>query len=408
MLEGVTWQRTLYVMFVAQLLSAVGFSMFFPFLPTYIEELGVASGVGSLELWVGLVFSAQAITMMIASPIWGAISDRVGRKLMVERALFGGAIIVGAMAFVGSAEQLVLLRAVQGLVTGVVSAANALIASVAPRERIGYAMGVLQVGLWCGLSIGPVIGGLLAFAYGPRAAFLVTALLLLSGGFLVLFGVKEEFVPILKGQRLTLLADWKHVTDAPGVNLTFLVRFSVWLGRTMIVPFLALFVASLLADQTQASIYTGLAIGIASATGTASAIYLGKLGDRTGHKPILVVSAVAAAVFYLPMSLVTAAWQLLVLYALTGAAIGGVLPALGALLAHYTEPGEEGSVYGLDNAIVAAARAASPLLGAAVVFWSGYRGTFVAAGLLFLVTAFLAAWYLPKTRPEESVPALGD
>ena len=405
MLRAMPWQRTLTVMFIAQLLSAVGFSMFFPFLPTYIESLGVASGVGSLELWVGLVFSAQAITMMIASPIWGAVSDHVGRKLMVERALFGGAVIVGLMAFVGSAEQLVLLRAIQGLITGVASATNALVASVAPRERIGYAMGVLQVGMWCGLSVGPVIGGLLDYAYGPRVAFLVTAGLLSLGGVLVLFGVKEDFTPTTKARRVTLLEDWKHVLGAPGVNLTFLVRFCVWLGRTMIVPFLALFVASILADKAQASIYTGLAIGVASAAGTASAIYLGRLGDRIGHKPILVTSAVMAALFYLPLSLVTAPWQLLVLYALTGAAIGGVLPALGALLAHYTEPGEEGSVYGLDNAIVAAARAASPLLGAVVVFWSGYRGTFVATGLIFLLTALLAAWRLPQTRLEKAVVA---
>ena len=72
--------------------------------------------------------------MMIASPIWGAIADRYGRKLMVERAMFGGSIILLMMAFVTSAEQLVVLRTIQGLITGTVAAANALVASIAPSR----------------------------------------------------------------------------------------------------------------------------------------------------------------------------------------------------------------------------------------------------------------------------------
>ena len=76
---------------------------------------------------------------------------------MVVRAMFGGAVILLMMAFVRSAEELVVLRAIQGLITGTVAAANALLASVAPRNRIGYAMGLLQVGLGAGIAFGPLI-----------------------------------------------------------------------------------------------------------------------------------------------------------------------------------------------------------------------------------------------------------
>jgi DHA1 family multidrug resistance protein-like MFS transporter len=97
------WQRTLYIMFAAQLMTAVGFSSIFPFFPLYVHELGSSTGM-NLDVLAGLVFSSQAFTMMLAAPIWGTIADRYGRKLMVERAMFGGSIILLLMAFVRSAE----------------------------------------------------------------------------------------------------------------------------------------------------------------------------------------------------------------------------------------------------------------------------------------------------------------
>ncbi len=145
-------------MFVAQLLSAVGFSVIFPFLPLYVQHLGSAWH-WDVKLLAGLVFSSQAITMMVASPVWGGLADRFGRKLMVERSLFGGAVVLAAMAFVRSAEELVALRALQGLITGTISAANALVAAAVPRHRIGYAMGVMQLGLTGGDCRGPASGG---------------------------------------------------------------------------------------------------------------------------------------------------------------------------------------------------------------------------------------------------------
>ncbi|WMT58744.1 MFS transporter [Truepera radiovictrix] len=414
-----SWQRTLYIMVFAQLTSSVGFSIMFPFLPRYVAFLGSSTGL-SLELLAALVFSAQALTMTIASPIWGAVSDRVGRKPMVERAAYSGAVTLALMAFVPNAEALVLLRALQGFLTGTVSAGNALVAASAPRERVGYAMGLLQLGLGSGVAIGPFIGGLLSDAFGYRTAFLVTAALLALSGLLVTFGVRETFVRPPKKARSGVLRGWGRILRAPQVGTLYSLSFLNWLGRNMLTPILPLFIATLPLAAGGANTTIGLIVGVAAATGTVSAIYLGRLGDRLGHRWILILCASAAALLYLPQSLVTQVWQLLVLQALTGVAVGGMTPAIAALLARYTEPGAEGVVYGLDNAIVSASRTVAPLLGAAVVelvrvggprlgwglsFDDAYRSIFVVTSGFFLLAALLALVRLPLAKPQQPVRA---
>jgi len=406
------WQRTLGVMFVAQLLASVGFSTIFPFLPNYVEYLGVRSG-GSLVFWVSAVFSVQAVAMMIAAPFWGAMADRYGRKLMVQRSMFGGAVVILLMAFAGSAEELTLLRLVQGLITGVMSASSSLVASVTPRERLGYAMGLMQTASWAGVSVGPMIGGALEFFFGYRIAFVVTAVLLFVGGVLVLLRVEERFTRAESVPRGFggVFKSWAHVVRVPGVSLAYLLRFIAWLGRTMLVPFLPLFVAAISVRGDLAGIYTGLAIGLASAAGTFSGVVLGRLSDRVGERPVLVYSALATAVFYVPMTFVTEVWQLILLNTLVGLAVGGVLPAVSTMLARLTDPSEAGTVYGLDTSIGSASRAVAPLAAGAIVTLTSlpgtteYRYVFLASGALFFVTAALAAWRLPRAgasqRPQE-------
>lgn len=390
------WQRTLIIMFVAQLLTAVGFSVIFPFLSLYVTELGSRTAL-STEFLAGAVFSAQALTMMIASPIWGSVADRYGRKLMVERAMFGGAVVMLLMGFVRSGEELVLLRALQGTITGTVAAANALVAAVAPRQRSGYAMGLLLMGQTTGVAIGPLIGGVLADAFGYRFTFILTSALLLAGGLLVYWGIEENRArqPETAAQKRSFLADWRHVFQAKGVILTYSLRFLANLGQTLLIPFAPLLIATLLVDNDHLNTITGLVIGVSAAAGTITAVYLGRLGDRVGHGRVLKWSALAAGLFFLPQSLVTSPWQLLGLQAFTGAAAGGIVPSLSALLARYTEPGEEGSVYGIENSIAAAARAVAPLVGSVIAFWFDLRATFVATAVIFLLVAAVAFLRLP-------------
>lgn len=395
------WRRTLYILFIAQLMTAVGFAMIFPFLPLYVQDLGASTNL-SLDFLSGMVYSAQAFTMMLASPLWGALADRVGRKIMVERAMFGGAILLFLMALVTSAEQLVILRAIQGAITGTIAAANALIAAKVPKQQTGYAMGLLQVGFSLGIAIGPLIGGPLADQFGYSMAFYVTAAMLFLSGILVVFGVREEFVPVEKnnGKNGGIFANWGPVFQTPGITPSFVLRFLSSMGRMMVIPIVPLFIRTLLVDTSRVNTIAGISESVVFGTTTISAIYLSRLGDKIGHRKIVIASLVITSLLYLPQTIVNRAWQVILMQALVGIALGGVVPSLSALLAKFSVAGDEGTVYGLDNSINSGGRAAAPLIGTAIAAWTGYRWVFPASAAVFFISGVIAFIGLPKNELE--------
>jgi len=392
-----SWRKTLYIMVFCQVITSIGFSSIFPFLPLYVKSLGSVTSLGT-DILSGLVFSSQALTMMIASPIWGAVADRWGRKLMVERAMFGGAVILLLMAFARSAEELVLLRTFQGMITGTIGAANALVASIVPRERSGFAMGLLQVGLGAGVGLGPIIGGAVADAYGYRAAFYVTAALLAVAGIIVAVGVQEHFTPPAKTdrRRTGFWREWRHIFASPGIVATYALRFMDSLSRMAFIPILPLFALELMAEASRVNSFTGLVIGAAAAAAAVFSVFFGRLGDRTGHRQIVIACALAGSFSFFLQVWVGSGWQFLALHLLAGIAHGGIVTGVSALLARYTRCGEEGAVYGLDNSINSGARALAPMIGVSIAMWLGLRAVFGAIALLYLTAASLALWRLPR------------
>jgi len=394
------WKWSLYVVAFAQLISATGFSLVFPFLPFYVEFLGTHTHIG-IEFWSGMVFSALGLTMMISSPLWGAVADRYGRKPMVVRAMLGGSFIMLLLSFARSAEEVVALRALQGMITGTAAATNAIVAALTPRERVGYAMGVMQTAFWVGISLGPVIGGAVSDIAGYRILFLIASALLFVGGTSVVFGVHEEFVPTeTKGHGVFGFAwEWYEVIKTPGIAASFAVRFLGQGSKQLVLPFIPLFAKMLLAGHSNINTLTGLMMSLASAATVLTAIQMGKLGDRIGHKTVLSASLLLSALVYFPQGLSRTGVDLLVLQVLAGAAAGGFGSSLGALLARYSRVGQEGAVYGLDNSTVAASRAIAPMVGAAVASAMGIRWVFVAAGVVLLAGAITAASIMPKDSP---------
>ena len=222
--------------------------------------------------------------------------------------------------------------------------------------------------------------------------------MLLISGMIVTFGLRHVTKPEQSKRPARGMAGWRAILTAPGVSLVFLVRFCNWLSQTMLLPILPLFIQVLLGSTKGSNSFIGLVQGISSAAGTLSAVYLGKLGDRIGHRPVLIGSVLAAALCSFPQALVTTGWQLLVLQALFGIAAGGMAPSLSALLTRFTQPGSEGAVYGLDNSIAAGARTIAPLIGAGLASMLGPRSLFVIAGSLLLLATWVSIRWMPQSE----------
>ncbi len=387
-----SWQATLWICFAAQICSAVSYSTILPFLPLYLRHLPTSSR-WSITTLSGMVYSAQAFTMMFASPFWGALADRYGRKPMVVRAMLGGGISILLMGFVATAGQLIFLSGVQGLFSGVISAVTALVVSKVPRDKTGYAMGIIQLGLWGGVALGPLLGGLVTDLFGFRMTFIATALLLCASGASIWIAIDESFTPAGRhaSGKQSFFRNWARIVSYPGLAATFIIRFLVSVGRTALSPVLPLFVQALRPGNPHTAGYTGLVLGLSSAASTIAAVYLGRLGDRVGHHRVALYSGIVTALFFFPQTFIERPWQLLVLYTITGAGIGGLTPSLSALLARLSKPSDAGSVYGIDNSITAGGRAGAPLIAALVAAWFGMRWVFAATGLVFVAATVMVA-----------------
>ncbi len=388
-----SWRRTLYTLWVTQFIAVAGFSFVTPFVPYYIQELGITD-VREVGLWAGLVTSAQAISMALIAPVWGALADRHGRRLMVMRATFGGAVILSLMGFVTNVQQLIVLRFVQGLFTGTVAATMALVAGTAPKEHAGMAMGSLQTAVYLGVSLGPLLGGISGDALGYRPSFWVTGGLLFISGILVVLFVREDFHPApspARGERLSYGRKLLLVLASGPLLAAFAARIMLRIGNQAISPILPLFVQNLLPSGAQVGIVTGVIAAVTSLGSAAGAPLIGAWGDRFGQRRLLMLCALAAGICYVPQAFVSDPRWLFGWQFLSGFAIGGTLATLTALIAKLTPEGRAGVVFGLDASAMAASNAIGPLAGAAAAAAYGLRAPFFLTAFLLWMGALVIA-----------------
>jgi DHA1 family multidrug resistance protein-like MFS transporter len=389
------WQRTLYAVWAGQILALIGFSSRAPYLPFFLGELGVTT-VDGQALWAGAINAAGAAAMAITAPLWGLAADRYGRKPMLLRGLFGGALTVALMGLATAPWQLAALRVLEGSLTGTVVAATALVATSAPRPRLGYALGMVQTAVFAGAAAGPLFGGFAYDRIGPRATFGVAAAMLFLGGVLVALFARERFAPAPRAPR-TDLSRWQQLRASGAFlfSLAMLTMFAaIFVIRTIAMgmqPVIPLFVAQLAPDTSDIATMAGVVLGAAGLTSALAAAVLGRLGDRHGHRRVLTWSLLAAGAVYLPMALVRDPWQLAVLQGVAGIAAGGMIPSANALIAHLTPLARRGAVFGLTAALSGLGGFLGPLLGALLATGLGFRAVFVAAGVLLLAMGGLAA-----------------
>jgi DHA1 family multidrug resistance protein-like MFS transporter len=399
------WQRTLLVTAIGQTFSIVGFSFVTPFLPLFIEKLGV-HGVAHVTLWAGLLAGGTALCMAISAPIWGVLADRHGRKIMVVRASFSAALLIGIMGLSQNVYQLLALRMLQGMFTGTVTASQALVASQTPKDRMGFSLGVMQTSVFLGNSVGPLLGGIVADAFGFRQSFVFAGVVLLLSGILITVFVQEEKpeTPAPGAARTGFFAGLGEAARTPGVMPMVVVIFAVQFGVTVVFPILPQFVQMLEGPGGHTATVTGLIFTGAGIAGALSSLAAGWFADQLGFKRVIMIALGVTAVLSLPQALVTHAWQLLVLRIGIGLAMGAVMPSASALISILVPAEQRGTAYGLMGSATSIGFGAGPLAAAGMVAVSGIRSVFVMSAVMF---AMIAAWValamrVPTAAGEES------
>ena len=402
MKKNISWKRNLACIWIGQILAMAGTSMVIPFIPLFLrEKLGFVNEA-ERALAVSLFSSVGLLSFCISNPLWGAVADRYGRKLMLLRAYFVTGITFPAMYFMPNWGALMVMRFISSAFSGTVSAAQTLVAVTTPDDHQGFALGTLSTAFWSGNMLGMVAGGVIVHYFGYMTAFLICGSMFLTGGLLTLFFVQENFVPpeipVVKEKK-----SWKNLLPGFDVAVWLILgmMFVFPMARRCDEPFLALLV-ELIGGVERAALNTGWVAALAAAGGILSGLVFGHLSDRCKPVALAVPALAAGGGFMLLQSMSQSLYVLGAARFFVFFAIGGLEPIFLAMLSHTVKKEQRGSAFGWGASIRMFGGMFGALIGGCVIAWLGTRGVFAFAGCLMFALIPLVIWAIKTVQKRRS------
>jgi MFS family permease len=364
-----------------------GFTIVMPFLPLYIQQLGVED-TAQIAMWAGLTLAATPAVTAVSAPLWGRVGDRYGSKLLIIRSLAAFVLTKFAMAFVTAPWQLLGLRALLGVFAGYGALTVSMAAESVPRSEMSRAIGMVQMGQRLGPAVGPLIGGILAPLVGIRASFVVTAGFYLAGLLLIALFYREPRANRAHAVSRTLRSVIGELLRAPGFVLLFVIILALQMVDRSFGPILPLYVSQLGVGTSRVVPIAGILFSISAlfaAFGHRVAhALMGRHSARTLVTTASLTGSVAIAFAVAWPGVVTMALALAVAGCAIGVGMTTAYTVAGSLLpadAHVTG-------FGLLTTASLIGLAASPVL-AGFLGASGLRVVFVFDVVLLLALAAL-------------------
>jgi len=402
-IEETSWKRPLWALLLMQFLAMLGMSQFLPFLPLYVQSLGVREAAEAAS-WSGLLFGIGFLFAGFMAPVWGYMADRWGRKRMVIRATLGSGLALCFMAYARDVNDLLILRILHGSLGGFVAANTALVATLVPELRLGYAMGALQSMTMLGLILGPFVGGFLVDWWGGfRYVILFSAMLVLVGALVVAVMVPDDKIRLKEGIHLSIFENLRFVISSPMLLTASGIQFVVQVALMGIQPVLALLIQELHVSERYVGSLTGVIFGITGVTTLIGAFALGRHGDKRGAIPVLQGCLLGAALVYIPQGFVTGVLSLLLLRAALGFFVGGIQPATQSLVARGAPLERRAGVLGISFSGTLFGNALGPIIGGAVAGFAGLRAPFLLTAILLLIAWGISRRYMVRREDMEPV-----
>jgi len=382
----VNWQKNLWFLCAATFIANVAFTLYIPFLPTFLLELGLQENI---SFWSGIMVSVTFCTYALMAPVWGALADRRGKRVMLVRSGFGIAVTFMLMGLAANHWQLLLLRAANGLLSGFIPSAIMLVATNTPETHMGYALGMLNTFIAIGSIMGPFIGGALVKYMGVRQAMFATGAMLLVAAALAVFGTKERIVA--NQEKTSVLQDVTIVLKNRSLQLYFFCLVMLQMAAFAIQPTLPLRIAEICNEDVE--LYTGIifsAIGISLAIGSPLVSRITKLS----YRGILFLGLASGVVLNVLQGFTSSLLLLIGERFLYGFAHAAVNVSGNVLITMSASEEMRGRVFGVLNSFIALGGMLGPLLGGMLGETFGNASAFHGSAIfLFMAMVMLVLSY---------------
>jgi DHA1 family multidrug resistance protein-like MFS transporter len=396
------WKINLTVLWIGNFLVMAGMTMITPFLSLYLkQDLGLTND-HEIGVWAGLIFAANFVTSFLFQPLWGKLSDRYGRKIMLLRSGFGMAVVMAAMGFAATPWHLLLLRMANGVISGFSPAAVSLVSASTPKERMGFAMGTLQSGGTAGVILGPFLGGLMADSFGFRPIFFITGSLMFLASVFSWIMVKENFdrTAAARAPQASIISGFRELIGIRQIPVLLTVTLLIQFAFLSTMPLIPLYVEKLHGSMENLAFWSGFVGSVTALSNMIFSPLLGRLGDRIGATKILMVSLAGSAVMFVPQAFAGSVGELLVYRFLLGCFMGGLIPTVNALLRKYTPDGMESRAFSFNGSAISLGNMMGPIMGGALSGFIGIEGLFLMSAVMLMATGVWFYFTTAKAKPS--------
>ncbi|GMA62561.1 multidrug resistance protein [Alicyclobacillus fastidiosus] len=386
------WKRNLVILWIGSFITSASFSMVIPFLSLFLTQIGVHT---HLALWSGALYSAAFLAGAIASPYWGSLADRYGRKPMIVRAGIALFLVYVLTAFVTNPYELLGLRLMQGLLSGYIPGAIALVGTNTPEKRVGFALSMISAATATGI-VGPLIGGVIARIWSNRIAFASAGVLVALSTILVILWVREEkFVPA--AHRSSVVGAFRDaVHNKPLLSALMLNMFTAFSIMT-VEPVITLYIAQLNHTTTNASFIAGIVFSISGIASVVFAPVWGKLADKIGFTKVLLFGLFGGAVWTFMQLPFHNVWAFAGVRFIYGAFFCAVFPAINGLVVKSTDPDFRGRAFGLNQTANQIGNMLGPTVGGLVADVLSIHGVFWVTGALLTAVSTISVLFTKST-----------
>lgn len=380
------WKRNLLVLWIGVFFTSASFNMVIPFLPIFLLELNVHENT---EIWSGVLFSAAFFAGAFASPFWGRLADKYGRKPMIIRAGFVLFVVYTLAAFVTNPYQLLVLRILQGLLSGFIPGAIALIGTNTPSDKTGYALSMISTASASGGIMGPLIGGVISQLVGNRLSFASAGLLVFIATFLIIFWVKEDnFSP--SKEKGSVRNDLRIAFANRPLMLVLLLTVVTSCSIMTIEPILPLYILEVGGSMDKASLLAGIIFSLPGIASVIMAPYWGKWADKVGFNRVLFVGLLGGGLGTFAQIIFSNIWGFSITRFIFGLFFCAVFPALNGLVVKSTAEDFRGRAFSLNQTATQLGGMFGPMLGGLLGGVFPAQSVFIVTGILLIVATGIA------------------